>query len=185
MKKNIKLPIVIIFAVLIALATVSGALALPVEITPTNYLVKGTETGLPFIEDIIFPLMPGAVELYRATMGSPDEYALAGSYETTWLPTGQKEYGFVDYVGGDYVAAPAYLLAKDGAAGWFFYDLTALGWTGTERISLGQLWPNQGEYSHISIYGTKGTSVLIPEPGTMILLGLGLLGVGIVARKRS
>jgi hypothetical protein len=30
-----------------------------------------------------------------------------------------------------------------------------------------------------------GTGVTLPEPGTMILLGLGLLGLGIVVRKRS
>jgi hypothetical protein len=30
-----------------------------------------------------------------------------------------------------------------------------------------------------------GTGVMLPEPGTMILLGLGLLGLGIVVRKRS
>jgi len=37
--------------------------------------------------------------------------------------------------------------------------------------------------SHITFFGDD-TTVLIPEPGTMILLGLGLLGLGIVVRKR-
>ena len=37
--------------------------------------------------------------------------------------------------------------------------------------------------SHITFFGSTG--VTLPEPGTMILLGLGLLGLGIVVRKRS
>ena len=37
--------------------------------------------------------------------------------------------------------------------------------------------------SHITFFSDDPT-VLIPEPGTMILLGLGLLGLGIVVRKR-
>jgi len=35
------------------------------------------------------------------------------------------------------------------------------------------------------VTGDPSTSVLVPEPGTMILLGLGLLGLGITSRKRS
>jgi PEP-CTERM motif len=35
------------------------------------------------------------------------------------------------------------------------------------------------------VTGDPSTGVLVPEPGTMILLGLGLLGLGITVRKRS
>lgn len=48
--------------------------------------------------------------------------------------------------------------------------------------------PYSGEFryaiSHVTFFGDE-TTVLIPEPGTMILLGLGLLSLGIAVRKRS
>ncbi len=37
----------------------------------------------------------------------------------------------------------------------------------------------------VGLSGDPSTGVLVPEPVTMILLGLGLLGVGIAVRKRS
>ncbi|MEN6508074.1 MAG: PEP-CTERM sorting domain-containing protein [Smithella sp.] len=35
------------------------------------------------------------------------------------------------------------------------------------------------------VTGDPSTGVLVPEPGTMLLLGIGLLGLGITSRKRS
>jgi len=40
------------------------------------------------------------------------------------------------------------------------------------------------EFGSGHIYPGEGTT-LVPEPGTMLLLGLGLLGLGIMVRKRS
>jgi hypothetical protein len=185
--KKVKVLIPLLCVAFIVFGMVSGVSATPVNITlATATVIFGEDTSVPAIEAIIFPLMPGATELYRVTPGDPnvESAALAGSYSAEFLPDNVvKENAIVTYTGGDIIGPIAYLLAKDGRANdtnpathaWYLYDLTTLGWTGTEQITITGLWPDQGSFSHISMYGTTGTSV--PEPMTLILLGLGLAGV--------
>lgn len=47
----------------------------------------------------------------------------------------------------------------------------------------GFLDPDTKDGKHIVV--PDGQGIILPEPGTMILLGLGLLGLGIMVRKRS
>lgn len=79
--------------------------------------------------------------------------------------------------------ASCYLAIKDGnhSPGYYFYDLS--GWNGVEEISLQDFWPDRGAISHISIWG--GSSSTVPEPATLGLFGLGLLGVGMARRRRK
>jgi len=160
---------------------VSSASATLIDAT-TAYIASGDETGMPAIEAIIFPLMAGATELYRVTPGNPntESFAFADSYSTMF--SSDREDAVITYDGlPDPIIGPtAYLLAKDGGGvpgggddGWFLYNLTALGWTGTEQITITGLWPYQGSFSHISMYGT---STAVPEPSTMLLFCAGLIG---------
>jgi hypothetical protein len=75
------------------------------------------------------------------------------------------------------------LAIKDGIhfPGYYFFDLGLAGWNGTDSITLADFWPQKGAISHISIWGDK-TSV--PEPGTLSLLGAGLLIAGFKSRKK-
>jgi hypothetical protein len=87
----------------------------------------------------------------------------------------------IEYVDGQPIAEDAFLLVKDGnqTPAWYLFDLS--GWDGMEDLVLTGFWPNQGAISHVSLYG--GTSTTVPEPGTLLLLGSGLVGLALYGRK--
>jgi hypothetical protein len=76
-----------------------------------------------------------------------------------------------------------WLVVKDGNQdpSWYLFDISS--WDGLEDIQLLNFWPAQGAISHISIFGNGGTSV--PEPASLALFGIGLFGLGLVARKKA
>jgi hypothetical protein len=206
MIKKTRKVLMIMGAVLLIMGIVSSASATSIAINlNTPYLLSGMDPSQNVINDTInayFDPIPGppvpdwvsANWKYTATPeGDPpvvtESGLLAGSYSTAYLPPGDKENALITYDGGNIVAPTAYLLAKDGKnyPAWRFYDLTALGWTGTESISITSLWPDKGSFSHISLYGGEGTPPppTIPEPGTLILLGLGLTGLAAIKKFKK
>lgn len=114
-----------------------------------------------------------------------DSGTFAASYMTTFSNTAtDPSNALIDYISGASITCPdCYLAIKDGnhAPTYYFYNLAS--WNGTEDIILRDFWPQRGAISHVSIWGKPSTS--IPEPGIVLLLGIGLLGLLVTARRQQ
>jgi hypothetical protein len=180
MKRNLKLGSL---AALAAMLLTAVAQAIPVNITPaTSAVATGNDTSEAVINALILSTY-STTQLYKQDVGGGETGTLAGSYNVTFAntPTDPADMTLT-YTGGPILAPTAYLLLKDGSQvpAWYLFNLTALGWTGTEQVTATGFWPNQGAISHVSLYGAVG----VPEGGsTLALLGLALAAVGLLRRK--
>jgi len=80
---------------------------------------------------------------------------------------------------GDYFAL-YYLASPESTGSWSTFDIWSIGGPGTgghPRNGGGGL-----EISHF--FGYNSSSTPVPEPGTVILLGAGLVGLGLYGRRR-
>lgn len=125
--------------------------------------------------------------LYKAEYdGGIEEGSFTGSYNMSWtLDDGEPSGGTLSWVmDTDFiVCGECYVAVKDGQIDprYYFYDISAL-WDGQEDLVFSNFWIGSGAISHISIWG--GSAVEVPEPGTLGLLGLGLMGLA-YSRKRK
>jgi hypothetical protein len=174
-----KLQSVLTAAVFAALGIVSEA----ITITPASGILnttlwQGNERGQSKIDSVLDQIIAGISlqTIYRQNVGGAEEGTLSGSYTTVFSETpSDPSAAAITYDGGDIVGPNAYLLVKDGnqIPAWYFYDLTAFGWNGTETILLSGFWPNAGAISHVSLYGGQSQ---VPDGGsTLILLGSAFL----------
>lgn len=180
--KKMKAMLMVSWMSLMVLGMMSDANAL--QITISNYLANGDQTSQAQINTAIASYIGTATALYNAddNNGLVESGSLAASYATDFDPDTKPETATITYVTGPFINSQAYLLVKDGnhSPSWYLYDLTALGWTGTQPIVIEQLWPGGGNISHATIYGS---STAVPEPTTMLILGFGLLGLAGVRRR--
>jgi hypothetical protein len=101
--------------------------------------------------------------------------SLVDSYE--WNVDNPANSGTIDYVEGeDTASCPTCLLVvKDGDSeeAQYLFDLGS--WDGVEQIALTDFWPDKEDaISNVAIWGG---STSVSEPGTLMLLSLGLLGL--------
>lgn len=66
---------------------------------------------------------------------------------------------------------------------WFIYLLNGLVSSGDWQFV--NVFGRGGGLSHIQLYGVERNETKVPEPGTLALFGLGLLGVAFAQRRRK
>lgn len=166
-----------------------GAQAHALSITPdSGAVLTGDDPSQDKIDTAIFTTLDGSIELYKQNTGEDsDSGILEGSYETLFLDTPSDPSGAtITYMGGNIIGDKKFLLVKDGnnSPAWYLFNLTNLGWDGMETLELSAFWPAQGSISHIALYGNSSPPS-VPEPGTLLLLGGGLLGLAVYGRRRK
>lgn len=115
--------------------------------------------------------------LYKSNVGGNEEGPYQAFYSTTY--TGDPNDALITWDGFDFIVCPeCYLVVKDGNQPQYLYDLGS--WNGQEDLDLQGFYENRGAISHVAIFGK---AVSVPEPGTLALLGLGLVGLGFSRRK--
>lgn len=148
-------------------------------------------------EDIIFGVNDedeGLEILYKdeADGNNPGEESgtAAGEYTTTFVfPEGGNEEdstGATIVFDGDTAidcSEGCWVWVKDGKNDPFLYIFDISYWNGMDTLHLTDFWPGEGAVSNIGILGRAMKSV--PEPGTLGLLGMGLIGFAVSRRRRE
>ena len=149
-------------------------------------ILWGNDTSQSKIDAVLADYDSGAgvgSELYKSEVGGGEFGPLAGSYETLFFNTvTDPKDAFITYTGGSFISDNPFLLVKDGnhEPAWYLFDLGDLGWDGMDTLELEDFWPGNGAISHVTLYGGSNP---VPEPATMLLFGIGLIGLAGMSRK--
>jgi PEP-CTERM motif len=165
------------------------------NITPATVPQWTTNTNSNLSADDVEALVGTSTQLtevYKQNVGdATDSGSFASSYTTTFSnsPSDPAD-ALIDYISGPFIQSQSmYLLVKDGnqEPAQYVFDLAALGWNGTDDLSLTGFWPENGAISHVAIYtggGPREIEPPLPEPASLAIWGLGLGIAGLVSRRR-
>lgn len=201
--RKIKIIMIILCVTFMAIGIASTATALTIYTTSGvdgTSRWEGSDPNNPDASDIasIVSYSETLTELYKQDVGGGESGLplIQTWYETTFYNTAtDPEDALIHWLGTNSEdphisvtpVTPVYLLVKDGSQNpiWYIFNLALLGWDGMDDIYLQGFWApsetneqGQGAISHVGIYG-----VAVPEPTTLILLGVGLLGLAGIRRK--
>lgn len=178
------------FILLIIITLAASASADPVIYSGSmvfDLVASGGETSQDAINDIIDPLLDAedAEMLYYNDWKDPEDGPFANSYDINVEYVDGVNNAVISFENTPAIANPDFLLIKDGKSdiAWYLYDIS--GWDGMANIFIEGFWPGKsGAFSHMTIYG-GGDGFETPEPGSLILLGTGLLGLGLGIWRRK
>jgi hypothetical protein len=168
----------------LALLAMAGAANATLIVRPTTDHVTSSNASScdkACVESVFGAI--GTTLLYQGTDRQSDGGTYANSYWSDFSDSNSSPTNaIIEYTGGsDIDCGYCYLVVRrDNNAGYYFYDLGKWGdWDGREDLE----WRGSTLIDRIQIYG-GGSKVKVPEPATLSLFGLSLLGIGLMRRRK-